>query len=49
MTVKGLFKALWEVLRYLFLTPSWGSKRRREQQEYEELLDAVMKERERKQ
>ena len=31
MTVKGFFKGIWEVFKYLFLTPSWGSKRRAEQ------------------
>ncbi len=29
--------------RYLFLTPSWGSKRRAAQREYEERLDASKK------
>ena len=43
MTVKGFFKGLWEGVKYLFLTPSWGSKRRREQQAYEERLDEAMK------
>lgn len=47
MTVKGFFKGLWEGFKYLFLTPSWGSKRRREQQVYEERLDEAMEERER--
>lgn len=42
MTVKGFFKGLWEGFNFLFLTPSWGSKRRREQQAYEERLDEAM-------
>ena len=42
MTVKGFFKGFWEVFKYLFLTPSWGSKRRAEQQAYEERLDEAM-------
>lgn len=48
MTVKGFFKGLWEGFKFLFLKPHWGSKRRREQQEYEERLDEAMKEREQK-
>ena len=48
MTVKDFFKGLWEGFKYLFLTPSWGSKRRREQQAYEERLDEAMREKERK-
>lgn len=40
MTVKGFFKGLWEGFKFLFLTPSWGSKRRRKQQAYEERLEA---------
>ena len=39
MTIKGFFKAFWEVFRYLFLTPSWGSKRRAEQQAYERAME----------
>lgn len=42
MTVKGFFKGLWEGFKYLFLTPNWGSKRRREQQAYEDWLDEAM-------
>ncbi len=32
-----------EFFRYLFLTPSWGSKCRAEQQAYEDRLDETMK------
>ena len=39
MTVKGFFKGFWEGFRHLFLTPAGGSKRRAEQQAYEEQLD----------
>ena len=39
MTIKGFFKGMWEAFRYLFLTPSWGSKRRAEQREYERMLE----------
>ena len=45
MTVKGFFKGIWEVFKYLFLTPSWGSKRRAEQRAYEEKLDEAMERR----
>lgn len=44
--IKRILDAVWEAFRYLFLTPSWGSKRRaeqREQREYEERLDEAMK------
>ena len=43
MTIKGFFKGIGVFFRYLFLTPSWGSKRRAEQQAYEERLDEAMK------
>ena len=39
MTVKGFFKGMWDAFRYLFLTPAGGSKRRKEQQEYEQALE----------
>lgn len=42
MTIKGFFNGLWAGFRYLFLTSSWGGKRRREQQAYEERLDEAM-------
>ena len=41
--IKRILSAVWETFRYLFLTPSWGSKRRSEQREYEERLDEAMK------
>lgn len=34
---------MWEVFRYLFLTPSWGSKCRAAQREYEERMDEAGK------
>jgi len=43
MTVKGFFKGIGQFFRYLFLTPAGGSKRRAEQQAYEEQLDEAMK------
>ena len=43
MTVKGFFKGIGQFFRYFFLTPSWGSKRRAEQQAYEGRLDEAMK------
>ena len=39
MTVKGFFKGIGQFFRYLFLTPAGGSKRRAEQQAYEERLE----------
>ena len=45
MTVKGFFKGIGQFFRYLFLTPAGGSKRRAEQQAYEERLDEAMKRR----
>lgn len=41
-TVKGLFKGVGQFFRYLLFTPSWGSKRRAEQQAYENRLDEAM-------
>ena len=43
MSVKGFFKGIGQFFRYLFLTPAGGSKRRAEQQAYEEQLDEAMK------
>ena len=43
MTVKGFFKGVGDIFRYLFLPPTGGSKRRAEQQAYEERLDEAMK------
>ena len=43
MSVKGFFTGVWQFFRYLFLMPAGGSKRRAEQQAYEERLDEAMK------
>ena len=43
MSVKGFFTGVWQFFRYLFLTPAGGSKRRAEQQAYEEQLDEAMR------
>ena len=43
MTVKGFFNGLWQVFRYVILTPAGGSKRREAQQKYEEELDEAMR------
>ena len=45
MTVKSFFKGIWEVFRYVILTPAGGSKRHAEQREYEERLDEAMERR----
>ena len=37
--IKRILDAVWEAFRYLFLTPSWGSKRRRAQEEDERRLE----------
>ena len=42
MTFKGFFKGLGQAFKYL-LTPNWGSKRRAEQQAYEDRLDGAKK------
>lgn len=42
MTVKGFIKCIGECFRYLFLTPAGGSRRRAEQQAYDEQLDEAM-------
>ena len=42
MSAKGLFKGIGQFFRYLF-TPVGGSKRRAEQQAYEDRLDEAMK------
>ena len=44
MTVKGFFKGIGQFFRYLFLTPAGGSKRRAEQQAYEERLERSKRE-----
>ena len=43
-SIKKFFNAVGQFFKYLFLTPSWGRKRRQAQQEYEETLDRAMKE-----
>ena len=43
--IKRILDAVWEAFRYLFLTPSWGSKRRAEQREYERMLEEKGEER----
>ena len=43
MAMKSLFKGIGQFFRYLFLTPAGGSKRRAEQQAYEDRLDEAMK------
>ena len=42
-TQKSIFRHIWEVIRFILFTPSWGSKRRAEQREYEDRLDEAMK------
>ncbi len=37
--IKRILDAVWEAFRYLFLTPSRGSKRRAEQRENERMLE----------
>lgn len=41
--VKYVFIHLWEFIRFVLFTPSWGSKRRAEQQAYEDRLDEAMR------
>ena len=43
MRVKGFFKGVGEFFCYLFRMPSGGSKRRAEQQAYEDQLDEAMR------
>ena len=40
--IKAFFKGIWQFVSYLFV-PQSGSKRREEQQAYEERLDEAMK------
>ena len=40
--IKAFFKGIWQFVSYLFV-PHSGSKRRAEQQAYEERLDEAMK------
>lgn len=41
--VYSFISHVWEFIRFVLLTPSWGSKRRAEQQAYEDQLDEAMK------
>ena len=41
--MKAFMKGVGKLCSYLFFTPSWGSKRRKAQKEYEEHLDEVMR------
>ncbi len=40
--IKAFFKGIWQFVSYLFV-PQSGSKRRAEQQEYEDRLDEAMR------
>ena len=40
--IRKITSIVGQFCEYLFLTPSWGSKRRRAQQEYEDKLDSAM-------
>ena len=39
--MKKILNAIGQFCKFLFLTPSWGSKRRKAQQEYEDMLDSA--------
>lgn len=41
--VKSVFIHIWEFIRFVLFTPSWGSKSRAEQQAYEDRLDEAMR------
>lgn len=41
--IKAFFNGIWQFVSYLFVPPQSGSKRRAEQQAYEERLDEAMK------
>ena len=43
VSLRGVLKGVWEFIRFLLLTPSWGSNRRANQQAYESRLDDAMK------
>jgi len=43
--IKEVLKGVWQFCSYILLTPSWGSKRRRAQQEYEEMLERAKSDR----
>lgn len=42
-TLKSVFRRIWEVIRFILFTPSWGSNRRAEQRAYEDRLDEAMR------
>ena len=42
--MKQFFITIGQFFKYLLFTPSWGSKRRKAQQEYEDKLDCAMNE-----
>lgn len=41
-TLKSIIRHIWEVIRFILFTPSWGSKRRAEPRAYEDRLDEAM-------
>lgn len=41
--VRSFVIHVWEFIRFVLLTPSWGSKRRAEQRAYEDRLDEAMR------
>lgn len=43
LTLKSVFRHMWEIVRFALFTPSWGSKRRAEQRAYEDRLDEAMR------
>lgn len=45
--IKAFLKGIGQFCKYLFFTPSWGSKHRQAQREYDEQLDAAVRERNR--
>lgn len=42
-TLKSVFRHMWEFIRFVLFTPSWGSKRRAVQRAYEDRLDEAMR------
>ena len=42
-TPKSVFRHMWEFIRFVLFTLSWGSKRRAEQRAYEDRLDEAMR------
>ena len=41
-TYNSVFRHIWEFIRFVLFTPSWGSKRRAEQRAYEDRLDEAL-------